>query len=156
MKKGEISMRKIIVGIIILCIIGVTSAAMYAFSSKTDNAELQITSESACREINKTLTGFIFSPEGKLVKEVPVKIIGKQYSETSLYRDYFDGKIEIDGEVIDITSPNNKAAVISDFDTQNYYLALNPDPNKINGLAENTTSVAISKDLPLLTGIHQT
>jgi hypothetical protein len=75
-----------------------------------------------------------------------VKIIGKQHSETPEYSDYFDGKVEIDGEVFDISSTNNKTAGISNFYTENYHLAINPSSDKIDGVVEHTTSITISKD----------
>lgn len=139
-------MKKFVVGILILCFIGATAETMHVSRSKAGNTVLPNASVAAYKEINKTLTVFIYSSEGKLIKEVPVKIRGRQYSETSVYRDYFDGKVEIDGEVIDISSIKNKTAVISDFDTQNNYLALNPTPDKMDGVVEHTTSVTISKD----------
>jgi uncharacterized protein YxeA len=139
-------MKKLIVGILTLCIIGATFAAMHVLNPKADNTISQITSETTYKQINRSFTGFIFSPEGKLVKEVSVKISGKQYSETSVDKDNFIGTIEIDGEVVDISSTKNKAAAICDVDVQKFYRALNPAPDNINGVVENTTSVTISKD----------
>lgn len=145
-------MKRIIVVSLILSIIGVTIAVVSLGHSKLSSAVLPSTSKAAYKEIDKTFTGYIYSSEGKLLKEVPVKINGKQYSETALYRDYFDGKVEIDGEVIDIRSTNDKNAGISGLDTQNYYLALNPSLDKISGVVEETTSITISKDFSVLYG----
>ena len=143
-----------LVGILSLCLLGTTAAAIHVLNSKADDKNFQIISKTAYKEIDRTFTGFIFLPEGKLVKEVPVKINGKQYSVTSAYRDNFIGTIEIDGEVVDISSTKDKTAAISDFDTENFYLALNPNPNakNINGVVEYTTSVTISKDFTTVYG----
>lgn len=139
-------MKKRIVGILSLCIIGVAAVLIYVFILKSGITALTGISKAAYEEVNKTFTGFIYSSEGKLINKIPVKIMGKQYSETPVYRDYFHGKIEIDGEVYDISSTKSKTAVISNFDTENYYLAINTSPDKINGTVENTTSITISKD----------
>lgn len=139
-------MKKITGGILGLCIIGATFATIHILNPKLGNSIFQITSERDYKEINKTLTGFIFSPKGNLVKEVPVEINGKQYSETSAYKDYFTGTIEIDGVITNIISIKDKTAAIPNLDTQKFYLALNPDPNNIKGMVQLTTSVTISKN----------
>jgi hypothetical protein len=135
-------MKRVIVGILSICIIAATITTMYVVNSKADS-----------KQINKTFTGFIFSSEGKLVKEVPIKINGKQYSENHAYRDYFTGTIEIDGKLTEISSTKNKDEIISNFDTQKFYLAVNPVPENVNRYVVHTTTITISKDFTTAYGV---
>ena len=150
--RGAISMKKFIIGIVGVCIIGIAGTSLYMLNRGTGSNIPQATSEAGFKIINKILTGYIFSGEGKLVKEVPVKINGKQYSETSSVRDYFTGTIEINGETVQISSTKDKNAAVSDLDTQKFYLASNPVPNNIKGEVQLTTSIIISKDFSTVYG----
>lgn len=145
-------MKKALAGILSICIIGATSAGLYGCNLRQDNANSYVALKSDYKEINKTINGFIFTGEGKLVKKVPIKIIGKQYKETSKDRDYFAGTIEVDGETTEISSTKDKDAVLSDFDTQNFYLTLNPAIGSEKGVIEHTASITISKDFNTVYG----
>jgi len=77
---GTISMNKMFVGILSLLLIVTALSSTYVLNIKSDNKLPSITSKTDYRQIKKTFTGFIFSSEGKLVKEISVKINGKQSS----------------------------------------------------------------------------